>query len=240
MPRVANRIVEIYSDREALAQAAVERIVAIARDSITSAQRFTIALAGGDTPRRLYELLAMRGDIDWSRVHVFWGDERCVPPEHAESNYRMAREALLSHVPIATAHIHRIAGEADPAQAARDYEQTLRTYFTAERSFDLVLLGMGDDGHTASLFPGTPAVTEQQRWVMETVTGQRARITLTPVVLNAAASILVLVAGATKAARLAEALDSDGALPVHRIKPTHGTLTWLVDEAAAARLQRTS
>src|SRR6187551_3667389 len=113
MPRVKPPV-EVYADRESLAHAAVARVVASARDSIAARQQFTISLAGGETPRHLYELLATTPDIDWPRVHVFWGDERCVPPDHAESNYRMAREALLAHVPIVPEHVHRIAGEAEP------------------------------------------------------------------------------------------------------------------------------
>jgi 6-phosphogluconolactonase len=146
-------------------------------------------------------------------------------------------------VPVPSEHVYRIAGEAEPNDAAQAYEHTLRAYFgSSERSFDLVLLGMGDDGHTASLFPGTLPVTEQVRWVMAThASGQHIarRITLTPVVLNAAAAVTFLVAGASKAARLAEALagTADPMLPVQRIRPTHGSVTWLVDKAAAAQLR---
>lgn len=244
-------VLAIYSDSAALMRAEAERVVACASEAIAARGRFSVALAGGATPRALYELLAtpaFAARIAWARVHVFWGDERCVPPAHGESNYRMAREALLDRVPIPPANVHRIAGEAEPLEAARAYELTLRAYFgvadgAPARSFDLVLLGMGLDGHTASLFPDTPAVTEDRRWVMAThlaLPRPTWRITLTPVVLNAASEVAFLVAGGTKAARLAEVLEGGvaGALPAQRIRPTHGTLHWMVDAAAAAQLRR--
>jgi len=247
--RTLRPAVEIYSDSETLMHAAADRIARHARRALGARGRFSIALSGGTTPRRLYELLArppFGTRIDWSRVDVFWGDERCVPRDHPESNYRMACEALLDRVPIPPENVHRIAGEDEPQQAARAYEQTLRSYFkTAEgppkRSFDLVLLGMGDDGHTASLFPGTPAVTELQRWVMPTIGPHGMwRITLTPVVIDAATAITFLVAGAAKADRLKEALEREQAnLPVQFIRPTHGAVTWMVDAPAASRVRRT-
>lgn len=244
--------VEIYADVDALVHTEAERIVTLAGEAVAGRGRFLLALSGGATPRPLYELLAeppFAARIDWSRVHVFWGDERCVPPDHPESNYRMVREALLGRVPIPAANVHRIAGEDEPHDAARAYEQTLRDYFHAAegppgRSFDLVLLGMGDDGHTASLFPGTPPVTETRRWVMANhVTRPRPmwRITLTPVVLDAAAAVTFLVAGADKARRLSEVIAGAGqpaVLPAQRIRPIHGALTWMVDAAAAAQLPR--
>jgi 6-phosphogluconolactonase len=238
---------KIYSDSEELMRAAAERVVAHAAASIDQRGRFSVALSGGSTPRRLYELLAapaIAARISWPHVHVFWGDERCVPPAHPASNYRMADEALLAHVPLPAANVHRIAGEDDPEAAARAYEVTLRAAFPPERSFDLVLLGLGEDGHTASLFPGQPPLVERHRWVMATHATQIEppwRITLTPVVLDAAATILFLVAGAAKAERLAEVLEGAGqALPAWHIRPTHGMLAWMADAAAASRLRRTA
>ncbi len=246
------RELEIYDDRGGLIRTEAERIVTLARGAIAARGRFSLALSGGATPRPLYALLAtspFASRIDWSRVHVFWGDERCVPPEHPDSNYRMAREALLDAVPIPSANVHRIAGEDEPGVAARAYEQVLRTYFgvargAPEQSFDLVLLGMGDDGHTASLFPGTAPVIEQQRWVLANhVTTPRDswRITLTPVVLNAASQVTFIIAGANKADRVWEVIEGpprSPLLPAQLIHPSHGVLHWMVDAEAARRLQR--
>lgn len=236
---------EIYSDSETLMHAEAERVVALARAAIAERGRFTVALAGGETPRRLYELLAApeyASQIDWERVEVFWGDERCVPPAHPESNYGMAYEELLSEVPIPEDNVHRIPGEIEPLVAAEAYEARLRAELTPEHSFDLVLLGLGDDGHTASLFPETPPVTETKRWVMATHVARPHpmwRITLTPVVINAARAVTFLVVGSAKAPRLAEVLDGGGdGLPAGRIRPVDGVLTWMVDEAAAALVRR--
>jgi 6-phosphogluconolactonase len=243
------RSVEIYPDPDALALAAAERVVQHAREAIIARGSFTIALAGGSTPRPLYALLAtapFASRIDWTRWHVFFGDERCVPPDFPDSNYRMAREALLDRVPLPPHHVHRIAGEDEPAHAATAYERVLRAFFGSdaappERSFDLVLLGMGDDGHTASLMPGTAPVVEAKRWVLPNRDPHgMQRVTLTPVVLNAAVAVLFLVAGASKAERLWEVLEGPGhapPLPVEHIRPVTGTPTFMVDGAAAARLK---
>jgi 6-phosphogluconolactonase len=251
-PQPRMREVEIFPDRDALARAAARRIVAFAQEAVAARGRFSLALAGGETPRPLYQRLAeppLAAQIDWSRAHVFFGDERCVPPDHPESNYRMAREALLDRVDIPASSVHRIAGEGDPHDAARAYEHTLRAFFgTAEgpprRSFDILLLGMGDDGHTASLFPGTPPVAETRRWVMPNeIARDLWRVTLTPVVLNAASAIVFVVAGASKADGLELVLGAGehaAMLPAARIRPTHGALYWMVDVAAAAKLRRTS
>ncbi|MGH7536268.1 MAG: 6-phosphogluconolactonase, partial [Gemmatimonadales bacterium] len=161
----------VLADPAALAQEAAERFAGIAAKALARAGRFTVALTGGSTPKRLYTLLAAepyRSRLPWPETHVFWGDERCVPPDHPESNYRMAHDALLRHLPIPPAQIHRMHGEdPDPERAAAEYEQCLRTVFAPRAGtlprFDLVLLGMGADGHTASLFPHTGALREQQR-----------------------------------------------------------------------------
>ncbi len=238
--------VEVFDDPAALLDGAADAVAAIARASVAARGRVTLALSGGSTPRGLYDRLAggWRQRLDWTRVHVFWGDERCVPPTHADSNYRMAREALLDHVPIPTAQIHRVAGEADPEAAALDYAATLAaTLDGASRdhpgAFDLVLLGLGADGHTASLFPHRAAGRETRRLVVaDHVDAARGwRLTLTPPILNAARHTMVLVAGADKAEALAAVLEGPpnvDLLPAQRL--TGSGVCWLVDRAAAARL----
>ena len=239
-----NRVV-ISPSAAALARAAAERVVVAAAAAIAARGRFVIALAGGSTPKALYTLLAtpeFAARIDWAHVHAFWGDERCCPPEDPSSNYRMAREALLEHVPVPAAQVHRMRGEDDPAQAAAAYERDLRASFPDGRAaFDLVLLGMGTNGHTASLFPHLSAVRARTRWVVAEQVAEVGmwRITLTPVAINAAAEILFLVAGADKAAMLSRVLEGPRVvdeLPAQAIAPETGTLTWLVDVAAAASL----
>ncbi len=244
------REIEVFADKGALIREEAERIVTLAGAATAARGRCLVALSGGSTPKPLYELLATAPyarRIDWSRMHLFWGDERCVPPDHPDSNYRMTREALLDKVPIPSENVHRIHGEEAPETAAAAYEQTLRTFFgngeKPARSFDLVLLGMGPDGHTASIFPGTAATTEQRRWAMAVhVEKPRAmwRVTLTPMVLNAAADVTFLVAGADKAARLVEVLRDEHKrqplLPAQLVAPTGGALHWLIDGAAAAAL----
>jgi 6-phosphogluconolactonase len=241
--------VQVYPDAATLTHAAAEHFVARAAEAVTARGRFTITLSGGSTPRSTYTLLASdeyAPRVDWSRVHVFWGDERCVPPDHPDSNYRTAHEALLRHVPIPTGNVHRIHGELEPERAAREYERALLTVFGASPGgppprFDLVLLGMGDDGHTASLFPGTAAVHEGERWVVAHLVPKLSawRVTLTPAVINAAAHATFLVSGAAKAERLREVLKGPhrpDVLPAQIVNPTGGQLLWLVDAAAASRL----
>jgi len=247
------RTVEVAANRGTLMEAGASAFVAAARAAVGAHGRFVTALSGGSTPRALFELLATErfaSSIDWSRVHVCWGVERAVPPDAASSNYRMACEALLGHVPIPASQIHRIRGEDPPQVAAEAYEQVLRTLFATQAGppgpgpgarFDLVLLGMGDNGHTASLFPGLHAVREATRWVVaEFVAEVRMwRITLTPVVLNAAADVIFLVAGADNAAMLHRVLDGPvrpDELPAQIVAPHDGHLRWLVDADAAARL----
>ena len=247
--------VEVLPTREALMEAAAARFVSAAGAAIRASGRFVVALAGGSTPKALYALLAgapWAGRVDWSRVHVFWGDERCVPPDDPASNYRMAREALLAHVPVSEQNVHRIRGEDDPRLAAAAYERVLRETFATPvgpprhapgARFDLVLLGMGDNGHTASLFPGGTAVRETERWVVaERVDAVGMwRVTLTPVVLNAAAEVAFLVSGAEKAPMLRRVLEGPhepDALPAQVVAPDDGRLRWLVDAPAAARLER--
>src|SRR5882762_11172869 len=218
--------VAVLPSAAALADAAAARFVAAAGDAISSRGQFIVALSGGSTPRVTYRQLATEALVSkvmWSRVHVLWGDERCVPPDHAESNYRMARETLLDRVPIPAANVHRIHGEDDPTTAAGVYETTLRALLR----IDLVLLGLGEDGHTASLFPGSAAVHEQTRWVMAARANATSmwRITLTPAVINAATEVLFLVSGAAQAGILSRVLEGPRGpdeLPAQAIAPSNG------------------
>ncbi len=237
--------VDVLPDRAGLMRAAADKFIKVAGRAQAAHGRFSVALSGGSTPAALYTLLAapdFARQVDWARVHVFWGDERCVPPDHPQSNYRMAKETLLSRVPLPAENIHRIHGENDPKQAAMAYEELLRGFLKGE-SLDLVLLGMGDNGHTASLFPGLPGVTEPVRWVLAQYVEVVSmwRVTLTPVVINAAHYVAFLVAGAEKADRLRDVLEGPAqveVLPSQAIQPATGELWWLVDAAAAARLER--
>jgi len=229
-----------------VARGAAERFVELGQAAIDARGCFSVGLAGGSTPKRTYELLASeayREQLNWSKVHIFFGDERCVPPDHSESNYRMANEALISRVSIPPPNVHRINGLGDAVANASLYEDELRTFFNPASwpRFDLVLLGMGDDGHTASLFPGTKALVEPRAWVVANWVEKFGafRITLTAPAINHAANIAFLVTGATKAERLLEvlrgALDPEK-LPSQLIQPLDGSLFWLVDKAAAGRL----
>jgi 6-phosphogluconolactonase len=237
--------IRTHPDAASLARAAAEHFVTLAAEAIAAHGRFAVALAGGSTPRATYALLATEefaARVDWSRVHVFWGDERCVPPDHPDSNYRMVREALLDKIPIPTENVHRIRGELSPDQAALAYHEKLEAVLGANGRFDLILLGMGADGHTASLFPGTAALHEQVRWVVAHYVDKLGmwRVTLTPVAINAAAHVTFIVSGAGKAERLRDALlgpYQPDVLPAQIVRPTDGHLLWLVDEAAAVHLR---
>ncbi len=250
-------VVDIFPDAAALAGAAAERIVVAAEHAIDAGREFVVALSGGSTPRGTYELLArepLTSRVDWSRVRVVWGDERCVPPSDAESNYRMARESLLDHVPIPATNVHRIHGEHDPVVAAASYEATLRTLFRTSNgppssapghNIDLALLGLGDNGHTASIFPQSAIVDERSRWVMADYVAAVSmwRVTLTSPILNAAAELLFLVSGGRKANVLERVLEGPRhprELPAQLIAPTRGRIRWLVDRAAAAQLEKGS
>jgi len=239
--------VRVYADPEAVAAEAARRIVELAREATRERGVFSIALSGGSTPRRVYELLAgggFRGQVDWPNVHVFFGDERAVPADHAESNYRMANEALLSRVPLSPENVHRIEGLGDAAANASAYESVMRGFFGDADwpRFDLVMLGMGDDGHTASLFPGTVALSERRAWVVANWVEKLGawRITLSAPAINAARHVLFLVTGAAKAERLREVLKGERdptRLPSQLISPHDGALEWFVDRAAASRLE---
>jgi len=244
--------IRILTDAEAISRAAAETIVEHVTESLQTRDVYSIALSGGSTPRRLYELLAhdakLQKQIPWDRVHFFWGDERHAPPSHPDSNYRMADTALLSKVPIPSTNIHRIKAEdSDADKAAADYEQEIRRFFKIDAGqmprFNCVLLGMGPDGHTASLFPGTSALEETKRlavanWIEKF---QSYRITLTGPLFNNADRILFLVGGIEKADTLKAVLEDDSKttrFPVQLIQPTHAEVTWFLDQPAAGRLSQ--
>lgn len=232
--------VTILPDPVALANAAADEFAVLAALAIRQTGRFTVALSGGSTPKALHTALVERyaAQVDWSRVHLFWGDERSVPPEDPQSNFGMARDTLLNFLTIPEANIHRMRGEGDPSRAAEEYEEMLLAFFDGPPHFDLVLLGMGDDGHTASLFPSTTAIWEpSDRYVVANFVDKLDtwRITLTAGAINAAECVMFLVAGETKASRLKEVLYGEhrpNDLPSQLIRPTRGRLRWLVDRAA--------
>jgi 6-phosphogluconolactonase len=232
----------IYKDVLELSEAAAHVFVEEARRSIDEIGRFTVALAGGSTPKRAYEMLATEygepKDLDWGRAHAFFGDERAVPPDHEDSNYRMAREALLSRVPVGS--VHRMRGELDPKEAATLYERELVAFFAGPPVLDLVLLGIGEDGHTASLFPRTPALDTRDRWAVANPVEKlgTTRLTLTVPAINAARMVTFLVAGEGKAEALREILEGNADprdYPAKLIQPPPGPV-WMVDEAAASLL----
>jgi 6-phosphogluconolactonase len=228
----------VFDDAEAVAVAAAKLLVGVLPRGKGSAP-VAIALAGGRTPLRTYELVVARAkDVEWSAVHLFWGDERCVPPDDRASNYRATKESLLDHVPIPPANVHRIRGEDGPERAAAHYENELHDFF-AERgetspAFDLVLLGMGGDGHTASLFPRGPELDEKQRWVVASVSpvAPRARVTLTLPALAAARRVVFLVTGPEKRDPVFAVFSGDTVLPAARVH-AGGKSMWLLDRAAA-------
>jgi 6-phosphogluconolactonase len=239
-----------FADAEQLGQAAAEYFVDVARGASEARRRFTVALAGGKTPQGLYTLLAappFREQLPWDRLEFFWGDERAVPPGHADSNFRLANETLLDKLRIAAAQIHRMQAErTDLENAAVDYQAEIARVFAVDPDgeppqFDLVLLGMGADGHTASLFPYTEAVKEETRWVISNYVPKldNFRLTLTARILNKAAHVLFLVAGRDKADALAQVLEGERdplRLPAQLIQPEEGELLWFIDTPAASKL----
>ena len=224
-------------------------------DSITTAVKerssASIALSGGNTPKKIYLQLAesyFRGRIPWRDLNIFWGDERCVPPDHPDSNYRMAKETFLSKVSIPSNHIFRIPAEMEnPREAAKSYENTLRAFFKVRESmpkFDLILLGLGEDGHTASLFPGTTAEKEKQHWVVANFVEKLSakRISLTFPIINNARRVLFHCSGASKAKIVREVFRDDISMdryPAQRVRPNGGELIWLLDQGASSKLPST-
>lgn len=229
----------IALDLPDLAWRAAEEVVHTAQEAIAIREVFHLALSGGFTPLPLFALLAMpewAARVDWARTHVYWADERCVPPDSPQSNYRAAYDALLERVPVPPGHVHRIRGEINPHEAAAEYERVLSTV-----TLDLVLLGLGDDGHTASLFPGTAAIHEtEQRVAAQRIAKLDAwRITLTPAALNTAGKVVFMASGAEKAAVVRDVLRGPfqpDTLPAQVIHPESGQLLWLIDRAAAGML----
>jgi 6-phosphogluconolactonase len=238
---VASARIDVSADQAALARRAAQWIVDLA---CATPGRFALALSGGSTPKRLYQLLAaapLRDQMPWQRTHLFWGDERFVSWDSPDSNYGMARDAMLAHAPIPPGNIHGIPFSGSAAEAARDYEQTLKAYYGAAALdpgrplFDIVLLGMGPDGHTASLFPGKPALEQHRRWAVEVpepgLNPFVPRVTLTYPALDSARSVAFVAAGADKMAMMRRVLAGDRELPAARVAPV-GELVWFVDRAA--------
>ncbi len=241
--------IEILPDEDALAARAADLFAQAAQEAAAARGRFAAALSGGASPQPLYRLLARQQftqKVPWRRVHLYWGDERCVPPDDPESNYGAAERLFIRHVPIPSTSVHRVHGEEGAERAADAYEEELRALAARERPtselpvFDLVLLGLGADGHTASLFPHSPELEEVERLAVATVAPDGSpRVTVTYPVIGAARRVWFLVSGAAKAGMVAEVLEGlrvPKAVPAQAVAPVKGTLTWLLDEAAAAEL----
>lgn len=238
--------IRVFPDSKPLVAEVADRIVSAFHRSAAEGQMFSLFLSGGSTPKALYELLASeayREQIDWRGVELFFGDERCVPPDDDRSNYKMAKRSLIDRVPIPPDNVYRMKGEIDPEAAAKAYGELLKEKFLDEGP-DVLLLGMGDDGHTASLFPGTTALTEaKHRCVANHVpydyipAGTNWRITLTFPFINRSREVFALVTGASKRERLSQVLEGTDAesrsLPIRRVSPANGSLTWFLDVAAA-------
>jgi 6-phosphogluconolactonase len=237
----------VFPDNPSFVNGSADFIAHVAADAIAERGRFTIALSGGGTPKQIYGRLATAGYRDriaWEKVHIFFGDERCVPPDDGRSNYRMVREAWLDHSPVPADNIHRIHGEDDPASEALRYEQNIARLYRSALipPFDLILLGMGDNGHTASLFPGTAALRETTRWVVAQYVEVTAawRVTFTAPLINAARHVAFLAEGPGKAQMLWNVLEGPyqpDVWPSQLIQPVSGELHWLVDAAAAAQVR---
>jgi 6-phosphogluconolactonase len=233
--RTSRGDVWVYDNADEVARAAAEAFVAIVAGVLADRSVVRVALAGGSTPKEMYRLLASpayRERVEWRRVEIFFGDERCVPPDHADSNYRMAREALLDHVPLGADRVHRICGERPPEEAAAQYQQKL----VRDAAIDLVLLGMGPDGHTASLFPGTPVLKETNALAAAVYVEKMKswRVTLTAPVLSAAGHVMITTVGEEKADALATALIGPaGSVPIQLVHAADQR--WLVDRLAAQK-----
>ncbi len=245
LPRSGSVIVQPGQPDFAITAAGM--IAAASLISIGQRGVFNIALAGGSTPCPVYELLAEDSDIDWKRSRIFWSDERCVPPDHSDSNFRLVRETLLDKLPKRPGLVARMSGESQPEKAAQEYESTIREFVQADETgiprFDLILLGMGDDGHTASLFPGSQALDVTERLVAADYVSKSDafRLTFTYPLLNAGRHVLILVSGSSKAPTLNKVLmgsHQPKVLPVQGVQPSDGQLRWLVDAAAAQFIQR--
>ncbi|HYA36604.1 MAG TPA: 6-phosphogluconolactonase [Candidatus Binataceae bacterium] len=246
---MSEREIIVLDTAEQLFVRAAEEILHIAGEAICTHGEFRVCLAGGTTPARTYEMLAktFRGNIDWKEVQFYWGDERCVPPDDPASNFGMAIRTMLSHLDVKPAQIHRIKGELAPSEAAREYEDELRESFGIDPGdvprFDLMLLGLGENRHIASLFPGQASIHEQERLVLavEVDDPHRDRITLTPRVINNSARVMFVVSGEAKAAAVhdvIEGADDPERAPAKIVSPADGVVMWLLDAAAASRLSK--
>jgi 6-phosphogluconolactonase len=242
MSRSSN--VQVLRDPDALAQALAELFITIGSTAMADRGEFRVALSGGNTPRAAFELLGRdprRTELSWSDVFIYFGDERCVPPTDEQSNYRMAQKAFLDAIGIPPANVHRVRGEIDPALAATEYASTVRANLGEPPIFDLVMLGLGPDGHTASLFPGTPPQTDNGALVRAVYAQSQMmwRVTFTPELINAARTVVFAVQGDDKAAVLAKVLEGPydpTTYPAQIVQPVQGRLIWLVDELAAGML----
>jgi len=234
-----------FDDPECLSHAAADLFVQLARKAVYERGRFSVALSGGKTPLRTYQLLAQRPWRDqtpWTNIHFFWSDERCVAADDDRNNARMAKRALLNHVPVPSAHVHPIRCDADSKAGAAHYNALLRTHFSAKApALDLVFLGLGRNGHTASLFPFSPVMEQKKRWAAEVyvIEQQMYRATLTPTLINAARVVAFLVSGSEKAQIVETVLEGETdtrRLPAQLIRPYNGQLIWMLDQTAASRL----
>lgn len=247
------RRILVCQTSEDLFEAATQFVAQSLASKPATGNTHSVALSGGSTPKRLFSRLAVepyRSQVDWSSIRIFWGDERAVPPDHADSNFRMAKENLLDCVPILPEHIFRMEGERPAQEAAVRYESVLRGAFSANTTeripcFDLILLGMGPDGHTASLFPETSALSEREQWVAAPWVEkfQTYRITLTPPVINAAKQVLFVVGGSDKDEAIEAVLEGSfqpNRYPAQLVNPVQGDMVWLLDREAASRLKQDS
>jgi 6-phosphogluconolactonase len=236
--------VRVFQDLEALSRAAAELFIIHAKQCVAAEGRFTVALSGGSTPRRLYMLLGSsphRENVEWKRTHIFWADERCVPGDHPESNFKLAVDAFLSSAAVPKENIHRIKGEEDPGRAARNYEKEISSFFgQAFPVFDLIILGAGEDGHTASLFPGSASLHERTRLALPVYLDppKLDRVTLTLPVLNHAVEVLFLASGRAKAEVVHAIVENGNPMryPAGLVRPVRGSITWFIDRQAAGLL----
>jgi 6-phosphogluconolactonase len=236
--------IEVLPDSDALADRAADVFLELANKTLNTSDPFTVAISGGSTPQKMYERL-VNAELDWERIHFYWADERCVPPDHPESNYRLANDSFLERIEIPASNIHRVKGELPAKKAALDYENQLREFFPGPiPGFDLILLGLGTDGHTASLFPGSPALEEEKRWVIDVKHDTPPpplvdRVTLTLPVIKAAKRIIFLVTGIEKAGILARVLNDPYEMdqyPAQILGSADLNSHWLVDQNSAVGL----
>lgn len=246
MTGTLNAQVRVFQDLEALSRSAAELFINLARQSIAKRGRFAVALSGGSSPKPVYSLLGLppcRDAVSWPKVDLFWADERCVPPDHPESNYKLVFDSLLSNISIPGANIHRVKGEGEPGKAAKDYEEDLQKFFGSlvVPAFDLIILGAGEDGHTASLFPGSPALQEATRLAFPVYLERpkRDRVTLTLPALNNASYILFLATGHAKSDVVSEILEGNNSqqFPAGLVRPVNGEVAWFIDREAAEKLR---